>query len=98
MLISSGVFYMLSQLQLFFKKAVLVSCVFCFRNPISGDPTIALLYIPFSMTCFIVLLMTSFLVYLILQRLDKEGVSFCTRTTYDDNAITNALEIYDSPR
>ncbi|RVW24274.1 putative WD repeat-containing protein C2A9.03 [Vitis vinifera] len=32
------------------------------------------------------------------RRLDKEGVSFCTRTTYDDNAITNALEIYDSPR
>lgn len=32
------------------------------------------------------------------KRLDKEGVSFCTRTTYDDNAITNALEIYDSPR
>ncbi|KAK9932799.1 hypothetical protein M0R45_020021 [Rubus argutus] len=30
------------------------------------------------------------------KRLDKEGVSFCTRTTYDDNAITNAVEIYDS--
>ncbi|GAB4851839.1 hypothetical protein Ancab_031238 [Ancistrocladus abbreviatus] len=30
------------------------------------------------------------------KRLDKPGVSFCTRTTYDDNAITNAVEIYDS--
>lgn len=35
---------------------------------------------------------------LLLQRLDKQGVSFCSRTTYDDNAITNALEIYDSLR
>lgn len=33
-----------------------------------------------------------------LQRLDKEGISFCARTTYDDNAITNAVEIYDSIR
>ncbi|CAK7348903.1 unnamed protein product [Dovyalis caffra] len=32
------------------------------------------------------------------MRLDKQGVSFCTRTTYDDNAITNAIEIYDSMR
>ncbi|KAJ6941317.1 hypothetical protein NC651_007179 [Populus alba x Populus x berolinensis] len=32
------------------------------------------------------------------KRLDKKGVSFCTRTTYDDNAITNAIEIYDSMR
>ncbi|KAM7256916.1 hypothetical protein ACFE04_012657 [Oxalis oulophora] len=32
------------------------------------------------------------------KRLDKKGVSFCTRTTHDDNAITNALEIYDSLR
>uniref|UniRef100_A0A2N9GRW4 Uncharacterized protein n=1 Tax=Fagus sylvatica TaxID=28930 RepID=A0A2N9GRW4_FAGSY len=31
-------------------------------------------------------------------RLDKGGVSFCTRTTYDDNAITNAIEIYDGLR
>ncbi|XP_010246373.1 PREDICTED: uncharacterized WD repeat-containing protein C2A9.03-like [Nelumbo nucifera] len=30
------------------------------------------------------------------KRLDQRGVSFCTRTTYDDNAITNAVEIYDS--
>ncbi|XP_027351457.1 uncharacterized WD repeat-containing protein C2A9.03-like [Abrus precatorius] len=29
-------------------------------------------------------------------RLDKKGVSFCTRTTHDDNATTNAIEIYDS--
>ncbi|KAA8527301.1 hypothetical protein F0562_034602 [Nyssa sinensis] len=31
------------------------------------------------------------------KRLDRKGVSFCTRTTYEDNAITNAIEIYDSP-
>lgn len=36
--------------------------------------------------------------FLTLQRLDKKGVSFCTRTTYEDNAITNAVEIYDSLR
>ncbi|RDX65925.1 hypothetical protein CR513_55368 [Mucuna pruriens] len=30
------------------------------------------------------------------KHLDKKGVSFCTRTTHDDNAITNAIEIYDS--
>ncbi|CAN1346709.1 Uncharacterized WD repeat-containing protein C2A9.03 [Linum perenne] len=29
------------------------------------------------------------------ERLDKQGVSFCTRTTHDDNAITNSIEIYD---
>ncbi|RZC16100.1 putative WD repeat-containing protein C2A9.03 isoform D [Glycine soja] len=32
-----------------------------------------------------------------MQHLDRPGVSFCTRTTYDDNAITNAIEIYDCP-
>ncbi|KAH9616091.1 hypothetical protein KSS87_006853 [Heliosperma pusillum] len=32
---------------------------------------------------------------LICKHLDKPGISFCTRTTYDDNAITNAVEIYD---
>lgn len=32
------------------------------------------------------------------QHLDRPGVSYCCRTTYDDNAITNAVEIYDSPR
>lgn len=37
-----------------------------------------------------------FLGELVCKRLDKQGVSFCTRTTYDDNAITNALEIYDT--
>ncbi|KAD3337092.1 hypothetical protein E3N88_32612 [Mikania micrantha] len=30
------------------------------------------------------------------KRLDKPGVSFCTRITYEDNAITNAIEIYDA--
>ncbi|XP_057453844.1 uncharacterized WD repeat-containing protein C2A9.03-like [Lotus japonicus] len=34
---------------------------------------------------------------LICKHLDRPGVSFCSRTTYDDNAITNALEIYASP-
>jgi hypothetical protein len=33
-----------------------------------------------------------------MQHLDRPGVSFCSRTTYDDNAITNAIEIYASPR
>ncbi|KAL6497648.1 hypothetical protein OROHE_027081 [Orobanche hederae] len=33
---------------------------------------------------------------LICKYLDRPGVSFCARTTYDDNAITNAVEIYDS--
>lgn len=32
------------------------------------------------------------------QYLQRKGISYCTRTTYDDNAITNAVEIYDSPR
>ncbi|CAA0836545.1 Transducin/WD40 repeat-like superfamily protein [Striga hermonthica] len=34
---------------------------------------------------------------LICKDLDRPGVSFCTRTTYDDNAITNAIDIYDGP-
>ncbi|XP_027368899.1 uncharacterized WD repeat-containing protein C2A9.03-like isoform X1 [Abrus precatorius] len=34
---------------------------------------------------------------LICKHLDRPGVSFCTRTTYDDNAITNAIEIYACP-
>ncbi|OEL29611.1 putative WD repeat-containing protein C2A9.03 [Dichanthelium oligosanthes] len=28
--------------------------------------------------------------------LDREGISFCCRTTFDDNAITNALEIFNT--
>ncbi|MBA0682096.1 hypothetical protein Goari_023842, partial [Gossypium aridum] len=36
--------------------------------------------------------------YVVNQHLDRKGVTFCTRTTYDDNAITNAIEIYDSLR
>ncbi|ERN19030.1 uncharacterized WD repeat-containing protein C2A9.03 [Amborella trichopoda] len=31
---------------------------------------------------------------LICKYLDRPGVSFCSRTTYDENAITNAVEIY----
>ncbi|KAL2473572.1 Transducin/WD40 repeat-like superfamily protein [Forsythia ovata] len=34
---------------------------------------------------------------LICKDLDRPGVSFCTRTTYEENAITNAIEIYNSP-
>ncbi|XP_058219036.1 uncharacterized WD repeat-containing protein C2A9.03-like [Rhododendron vialii] len=34
---------------------------------------------------------------LICKNLDRPGVCFCTRTTYDDNAITNAVEIYTAP-
>ncbi|EOA40402.1 hypothetical protein CARUB_v10009129mg [Capsella rubella] len=34
---------------------------------------------------------------LICKHLDRPGVSFCSRTTYDDNAITNAIEIYNKP-
>ncbi|XP_022632385.1 uncharacterized protein LOC111240834 isoform X2 [Vigna radiata var. radiata] len=30
------------------------------------------------------------------KRLDQKGANFCTRTTHDDNAITNAIEIYDN--
>ncbi|XP_073025035.1 uncharacterized protein [Primulina eburnea] len=33
---------------------------------------------------------------LICKYLDRPGVSFCMRTTYDDNAITNAIDIYGS--
>ncbi|KAI0496989.1 hypothetical protein KFK09_023315 [Dendrobium nobile] len=33
---------------------------------------------------------------LIFKYLDRPGVSFCSRTTYEDNAITNAVEIYDT--
>uniref|UniRef100_A0A2N9J8X7 Uncharacterized protein n=1 Tax=Fagus sylvatica TaxID=28930 RepID=A0A2N9J8X7_FAGSY len=33
---------------------------------------------------------------LICKHLDRPGISFCSRTTYDDNAITNAVEIYAS--
>ncbi|CAA7395549.1 unnamed protein product [Spirodela intermedia] len=35
---------------------------------------------------------------LICKYLDRPGISFCSRTTYEENAITNAVEIYNSPR
>jgi len=38
------------------------------------------------------------MIHLVLQYIDRPGVSFCSRTTYDDNAITNAVEIYEHPR
>lgn len=34
---------------------------------------------------------------LICKHLDRPGVSYCSKTTYDDNAITNAVEIYATP-
>ncbi|XP_024976570.1 uncharacterized WD repeat-containing protein C2A9.03-like [Cynara cardunculus var. scolymus] len=34
---------------------------------------------------------------LICKYLDRPGVCFCSRTTYDDNAITNALDIFTTP-
>ncbi|KAK1406913.1 hypothetical protein QVD17_38522 [Tagetes erecta] len=34
---------------------------------------------------------------LICKYLDRPGVCFCSKTTYDENAITNALEIYATP-
>ncbi|TYG72184.1 hypothetical protein ES288_D05G459200v1 [Gossypium darwinii] len=34
---------------------------------------------------------------LICKHLDRPGISFCFRTTYDDNAITNSVEIYVTP-
>ncbi|CAA0815463.1 Transducin/WD40 repeat-like superfamily protein [Striga hermonthica] len=34
---------------------------------------------------------------LICKYLDGPGVSFCTRTTCEENAMTNAIEIYDNP-
>ncbi|GJN22067.1 hypothetical protein PR202_gb09598 [Eleusine coracana subsp. coracana] len=30
------------------------------------------------------------------EHLNREGISFCCRTTYDDNAITNAVEIFNT--
>jgi len=32
------------------------------------------------------------------QHLDRPGVSFCSRTTYTENAITNAVDIYRNSR
>ncbi|XP_075512036.1 putative WD repeat-containing protein C2A9.03 isoform X2 [Primulina tabacum] len=32
---------------------------------------------------------------LVCKNVDKPGVSFCARTTYEENAITNAIEIFD---
>lgn len=47
----------------------------------------------------IIIIMANFCFYhALLQHLDRPGVSFCFRTTYDDNAITNAVEIYTSAR
>jgi hypothetical protein len=35
---------------------------------------------------------------LICKHLDRPGVSFCSRTTYTENAITNAVDIYRNSR
>ncbi|KAF9602905.1 hypothetical protein IFM89_032645 [Coptis chinensis] len=32
------------------------------------------------------------------ENLDRKGVSFCTKTTYDDNSITNAIDIFNGLR
>ncbi|PWA52857.1 hypothetical protein CTI12_AA450780 [Artemisia annua] len=34
---------------------------------------------------------------IICKYLDRPGVSYCSRTTYDDNAITNSLDIHTTP-
>lgn len=34
----------------------------------------------------------------IIQFLDQPEVAFCTKLTADENAITNAVDVYDSPR
>ncbi|CAM0914119.1 unnamed protein product [Alopecurus aequalis] len=34
---------------------------------------------------------------LICKNLNQEGISYCCRTTYDENAITNAVEIFNTP-
>ncbi|KAJ3707448.1 hypothetical protein LUZ61_011153 [Rhynchospora tenuis] len=34
---------------------------------------------------------------IICKFLDREGISYCCRTTFDENAITNAVEIYNGP-
>ncbi|KAJ4799512.1 Transducin/WD40 repeat-like superfamily protein [Rhynchospora pubera] len=34
---------------------------------------------------------------IICKFLDREGISYCCRTTFDENAITNAIEIYNGP-
>ncbi|MBA0798267.1 hypothetical protein Gohar_008874, partial [Gossypium harknessii] len=51
-----------------------------------------------SRTPFLLYIILYNFMFLFLQHLDRKGVTFCTRTTYDDNAITNAIEIYDSLR
>ncbi|XP_044952671.1 uncharacterized WD repeat-containing protein C2A9.03-like isoform X1 [Hordeum vulgare subsp. vulgare] len=33
---------------------------------------------------------------LICKHLDREGISFCCRTSHDDNALTNAIEIFNT--
>lgn len=47
---------------------------------------------------FVVVVLTYCILALLMQYLDRPGITFCTKTTYDDNAITNAIEIYDAPR
>jgi len=36
--------------------------------------------------------------FLLEQNLDRPGVSYCAKITHDDNAITNAIDIYDNCR
>jgi hypothetical protein len=34
---------------------------------------------------------------LICKFLDREGISYCCKSTHDDNGITNSLEIFEKP-
>jgi hypothetical protein len=35
---------------------------------------------------------------MVCKNLDQPGVSYCAKITHDENAITNAIDIYDNSR
>lgn len=35
---------------------------------------------------------------MVVQNLDRPGVTYCAKITHDENAITNAIDIYDDCR
>lgn len=37
-------------------------------------------------------------VFVFRQYVDKPGVAFCTNVTDNDNSITNAVDVYESPK
>lgn len=41
---------------------------------------------------------TNHVLFVFGQNLDRPGVSYCAKITHDDNAITNAIDIYDNCR